>query len=125
MLSKSTNRAERTCPGCEKSVIEASMVTGGIRRRQPAEERNVLRGRSHGTTLGAETQMLDSNGIFLGSVAAEPGPGDGLARAPWGVRARPRRVSPGDDVSVTLNSLASQAGAGDRPVPARRRSSWM
>src|SRR6202035_5358042 len=77
MLSKSTNRAERTCPGCEKSVIEASMVTGGIRRRQPAEERNVLRGRRHGTTLGAETQMLDSNGIFLGCVAAEPGPGDG------------------------------------------------
>src|ERR1700676_85302 len=89
MLSKSTNRAERTCPGCEKSVIEASMVTGGIRRRQPAEERNVLRRRSHGTTLGAETQMVDSNGIFLDLVAAEPVPGDGPpGRRGWRAPAR-------------------------------------
>src|ERR1700724_603385 len=86
MLSKSTNRAERTCPGCENSVIEASMVTGGIRRRQPAEERNVLRRHAHGTTLGAETQILDSNGVFLGFVAA--GRGRVTGRPGAAVRAR-------------------------------------
>src|ERR1700687_5336871 len=36
MLSKSTNRAERTCAGCEKSVIESSMVRAGYAGDTPA-----------------------------------------------------------------------------------------
>src|SRR5258708_6938420 len=65
MLSKSTNRAERTCPGCEKSVIEASMVKREYDGDSTPEEPIILRRHDHGTTLGAQTQILDSNDVVV------------------------------------------------------------